>query len=80
MSQFKWVVEFTVDEVWVADGFNLTKLRALEMLASDLDMACMDTEIAAKIIRKPADDKILRAQGYDPKSLDSSRKASLLAE
>jgi len=36
IKTFRWVVEFTVDETWVADGFNLTDETATEMLAHEL--------------------------------------------
>jgi len=61
---FKWVVEFEVDEMWVADGFNLDDLRALEMLATDLSFADVNTELSAKVISAPPAYLVLAAQGY----------------
>lgn len=62
--KFKWTVEFTVDETWVADGFNLTDLRALDMLAGDLRYANVGTELAARVVKAPDPMKIAKAQGY----------------
>ena len=61
--KFKWIVEFTVDETWVADGFNMTADRAKEMLHRDLGYA-YSCELAAKIIASPDEDKIAKCQGY----------------
>lgn len=63
MAKFKWTVEFTVDEVWVADGFEIDKDRALDMIATTLPHS-VSTEFNARIIAKPPADKIARAQGY----------------
>jgi hypothetical protein len=64
MSMLKWIVELSVDELWVADGFDLTDERAKEMLASDLSYA-YGHEIEAKVIKAPAPNKIAKLQGYD---------------
>lgn len=63
MKKFKWVVEFTVDESWVADGFELTDERAHRMLAYDLRFANND-EIKAKVLKTPKKKDIEKAQGY----------------
>ncbi len=60
---FKWVVEFTVTESWVADGFDLTDERAMDMLQGDLQYA-YSHELAAKVLKAPLRTKILKAQGY----------------
>lgn len=62
-KKFKWTVEFTVDETWVADGFELTQERALEMLARDLSFAD-DHELGARIVSAPDQKAIRKAQGY----------------
>ena len=64
MKKFKWVVEFTVDEIWVADGFDLTEDRAIDMLSETLPFANIDGELSAKIIKAPDKNKILKTQGY----------------
>jgi hypothetical protein len=64
MARFKWTVEFEVDETWVADGFNLTDIRALDMLMYDLDYA-YSHELGAKVIKAPSAERIAKAQGYE---------------
>ena len=63
MAKLKWTVEFSVDESWVADGFDLTDERALEMLNYDLGYA-YTSELGAKVIKSPDKEKIARLQGY----------------
>lgn len=63
MKKFKWVVEFTVDETWVADGFDLTEERAHEMIQNDLRYS-YSTETSAKVITAPDPKLIAKAQGY----------------
>ena len=61
--KLKWTVEFSVDESWVAAGFDLTKERAHEMLATDLAGA-HNHEILTKIVKAPDPDHIATLQGY----------------
>ena len=63
-KRFKWTVEFEVDEQWVADGFDLTNERALDMLATDLRYA-YGHELGATVIKSPDPLEIAKAQGYD---------------
>ena len=63
MKQFKWTVEFSVSETWVADGFDLTQERALDMLENDLTYA-YGHELGARILKKPNIKAIRKAQGY----------------
>lgn len=63
MKKFKWIVEFEVDETWVKDGFNLTKLIAQNMIVNELPYA-NPNEISAKILESPKADDILKTQGY----------------
>jgi len=65
-QSFKWVVEFSIDETWVEDGFNLTDERARMMLENDLQFAYPE-ELKVKVIEAPNPDDILRAQGYEVK-------------
>lgn len=60
---FKWTVEFTVDETWVADGFDLNEERALGMVENALPFA-YEHEFSAKVIKSPEKSAILKAQGY----------------
>jgi hypothetical protein len=61
--RFKWTVEFTVDQTWVEDGFDLTDERALSMLAHDLSSA-YGHEIDARVIEAPDQADIRLTQGY----------------
>ena len=63
-KKFKWVVQFEVDEIWVADGFDLTEDRALDMLSETLPFANIGTELNVKIIKAPDKNLILKTQGY----------------
>lgn len=62
-KKLKWVVEFSVDQVWVEDGFDLSDERALEMLAADLNFALKE-ELGAKVLKAPSAEKIRKLQGY----------------
>jgi hypothetical protein len=59
---FKWTVEFTVAESWVADGFDLDDERAHKMIAHMLQYA-FNHEIEAKVIQSPKAKSIRKAQG-----------------
>lgn len=63
-KSYKWVVEFEIDPIWVADGFNLDEERALQMLSHDLEYA-YSCELGAKILKAPDAGRIRREQGYD---------------
>ena len=63
MVKLKWVVEFGVDESWVADGFDLTDDRALDMLSHDLCYANIGTELSARVIKRPSKVTIEKLQG-----------------
>lgn len=70
-APFSWLVRFTVDPAWVADGFAITDDRALDMLASEVNCAHIGTELAAAVIEAPSPLQIVREQGYsrnDPAS------------
>lgn len=60
---FTWTAEFTVDKLWVADGFDLTDERAKQMLADDLSSA-YGHEIKARVLKAPDADLVARTQGY----------------
>jgi hypothetical protein len=80
MAKFKWTVEFEVDEMWVADGFSLSNLRALEMLGTELDYADMTTELSARVIKAPPLDRILKAQGYNTAGKSMEEKLHMLGD
>ena len=60
----KWLVEFTVDNCWIADGFDLDRKRAERMLRSELPYATGE-EITAKIIEGPSIAMIDKTQGFE---------------
>ena len=62
-KSFSWTVKFTVDPVWVADGFDLDNERALEMLAAALPYA-QGSELRAQVIAAPPAHAIRKEQGY----------------
>ena len=64
MANFKWTVEFEVDESWVADGFDLTDERAKQMIENTLPHA-YGSETKAKVISAPEAQLIKRTQGYE---------------
>lgn len=70
---FKWVIEFTVDETWVADGFDPDDEQAQAMLARTLTAAYND-ELGAKVLKRPKDLDIAKAQGY--RTVAAYRKAN----
>lgn len=61
--KFSWTVVFEIDEVWVADGFDLTEERALDMIQRTLPYSC-GGEVGAKVACRPNEGRIRRAQGY----------------
>jgi hypothetical protein len=63
MQKFKWVVEFEVTETWVADGFNITQGKAIDMIANVLPFAS-GAEFKAKVIEAPDSKLIRKTQGY----------------
>lgn len=64
-NKLKWTVVFEVDAVWVEDGFDLTDERALEMLAFELRLADIGSELGAKVIEAPDPMRIRKLQGRD---------------
>lgn len=63
MAKFKWTVEIEVDEIWVADGFNLDNDRMQDIMLNELDFAS-SSEVKAKVIKAPSVASIRKAQGY----------------
>lgn len=60
---FKWTVEISISEIWVADGFDLTEERLRDMVASHLGYACHN-EIAVRVVKAPEPAAIAKAQGF----------------
>lgn len=71
---FKWVVEFEVDETWVADGFNLTDERAHLMIQKDLAYS-YPSETSAKVIKAPKMEEIMEVQGYAKTQIAAYKEA-----
>lgn len=63
-KRFKWVIEFTVDRIWVEDGFDPDDDQAHAMLSRTLTSA-YGHEMAARVLKRPKDADIAEAQGYD---------------
>lgn len=61
---YKWTVEFEVAACWVADGFDLTDDRALDMLSKDLGFANIDAELRARVVKAPDAKAVREEQGY----------------
>ena len=62
-KQFKWTIEVSVDEIWVADGFDFDQDRLLDMLDHLLPFA-HSHERSAEVLQRPDPKEILQAQGY----------------
>jgi hypothetical protein len=64
MKRFTWTIEVTVDETWVADGFDLTDSRAHDMVARGLLPWARFDEFQARVVRRPVAGSVSHAQGY----------------
>lgn len=73
MAMLKWTIEISVDDSWVADGFDMTDERAKEMLASTLPYA-YGHEILAKVTKYADATKVGELQGYKAKHILKQRK------
>ena len=60
--RFRWRIEIEIDEVWVADGFEVTEDRIHDMVVSAIGFARPD-EVLVRILASPHPDEILQAQG-----------------
>lgn len=70
-KMYRWVVEIEVSSTWVGDGFDLTDIRANDMLARELGLADAATELRAKVLEAPPADEIAKEMGYPD---DAARK------
>lgn len=74
MAKQKWIIEMSVDNIWIADGFNRTNERAQRMLENDLQFA-FSHEVSAKVLAAPCPHVIARLQGYKTvKAMMADRK------
>jgi hypothetical protein len=62
MKKSKWVIEISVSNFWIEDGFNLTKDNINDMLQKLLPYACSN-EITGKILNAPDKSTIKKIQG-----------------
>jgi hypothetical protein len=62
-KMLKWTIEIQVDELWVADGFDMDDEIAGDMLA-DLVPYAHEHELKARVIKAPSRTKIRKIQGY----------------
>ena len=60
---YTWIVKFSVDATWVADGFSLSDDRAHSMLAHEVGGA-YNHELKATVLHAPSPLHIVRQQGY----------------
>ena len=61
MKKYQWVVEITVDETWIADGWDLTEERLSDMISSQLRYA-YSHEYSGKILKKPTKRELNKAR------------------
>jgi hypothetical protein len=73
-ERFTWVVEITIDKIWVEDGFDLTDDRLKEMVLCDLTYA-HDSEVAARVVGRPSPAAIRLVQGYRAEEIDLDHPA-----
>jgi len=63
MAKLTWLVEISVDESWVADGFTLTGDRVKEILLEGPLGFATEDEVDARIVSAPDLDEIKKLQG-----------------
>lgn len=70
IKPYTWIVRLDVAPMWVADGFNMSDERALEMLGKTLGYANMTYELAATVISAPSSKRIVQEFGYKAHASD----------
>lgn len=61
---YEWTAKIRVADVWVADGFELTKERLHEMLMEHIGW-CTAGEVEAEVVSSPNPEEIRKEQGYE---------------
>lgn len=61
---FKWTVEIEINEIWVADGFEVTADGIKEMIQEAIGFS-YEHETRVRVIQAPAINEIRKAQGYE---------------
>lgn len=62
---FKWTVEIEVNEIWVADGFEVTAEGVKEMIQEAIGYS-YEHETRVRVVSSPDPTEIKKAQGYIP--------------
>src|SRR5690242_18883125 len=74
---YKWTIEIEVNEVWVADGFEVTAENIQEMLQERIGFA-HDNETRCRVVKSPSVNSIRKAQGYEHASWNMIEALQLL--
>lgn len=61
--KLKWVIEVSVDPLWVADGFEFTKDNVQDHVRQMIRYATGE-EVKARVLKAPAKKIIRKLQGY----------------
>jgi hypothetical protein len=65
MKRFKWTIEISVDESWVADGLDLQDGQDLaDRLRHGILTFAPLSDMEAKVIKGPAREAIAKVQGF----------------
>ena len=60
----RWILEFEIDESWVADGFDFDEERCRDLEESLIAYA-YPSEVSVKVLSAPDLKEILRIQGHE---------------
>ena len=63
MKRYTWIIQITVDETWVEDGFDLTEEGTKNMIETALPYS-WSHETSVKVLQSPTKESIRKAQGY----------------
>lgn len=76
--KYKWTVEITVDETWVADGFDLQDGQDVaERLKAGILSYATNGEFTARVKTGPVRELVAKVQGFDSVyAMDSSNKGN----
>lgn len=66
---YKWTVEIEVNELWVADGFQIDADMVQEMIQGRIGYS-YEHETRVRVVKAPSVDEIRKAQGYEPVSAE----------
>lgn len=60
---YKWTVEVEMDPMWVADGFDLTDERAVDMVRAYMPHV-YGHEVRARVLSRPPDEAVATEMGF----------------